>query len=286
MPRSVTDPSIPADPTADTQTVGLEPTPGPTTVVPVAVPMGPEAASEDTGSLVDPGPRPRAETRRGPIGRLWSHRWVRVAAVCLAAAIAVILVIWGIRMTHKDPGSSGPNLPPPSTTTTLAASSQSAPTSFGGAHRQRAADPVRAVCRWVPDSQWGSDQGVQRHRQCAHDGPAGAGRRGDTVPPSTSTTSSSISFNGPPQCSLRSKPTMRSSRLSWASCSRSPRSAPRARVPGCPTCTTRPTRHRPRTTSSAKTSGCLFPPRFPRSPGRDAMRGSGGSARENPPRRW
>jgi hypothetical protein len=53
-----------------------------------------------------------------------------VAAVCLAAAIAVILVIWGIRMTHKDSGSSGPNLPPPSTTTTRAASSQSAPTSF------------------------------------------------------------------------------------------------------------------------------------------------------------
>jgi hypothetical protein len=53
-----------------------------------------------------------------------------VAAVCLAAALAVILVIWGIRMTHKDSGSSGPNLPPPSTTTTRAASSQSAPTSF------------------------------------------------------------------------------------------------------------------------------------------------------------
>ena len=50
--------------------------------------------------------------------------------MCLAAALAVILIIWGIRVTHKDSGSSGPNLPPPSTTTTQAASSQSAQTSF------------------------------------------------------------------------------------------------------------------------------------------------------------
>ncbi len=152
-PGPVTDRSTPADPTADTQTVMVEPTPGPATVVPVAVPLGPEAASDDTGSLIDPGPRPRAETRRGPTGRLWSHRWVRVAAVCLAAALAVVLIIWGIRATHKDSGSSGPNLPPPSTTTTRAASSQSAPTSFVPPIDRRAADPVRAVHDWVPDSQ-------------------------------------------------------------------------------------------------------------------------------------
>ena len=77
MPGPVTDPP----PTVDTQTVLVEPMPGPATVVPVAVPMGPEAASEDTGYLVEPGIRPRAKTRRGPIGRLWSHRWTKVA-VC------------------------------------------------------------------------------------------------------------------------------------------------------------------------------------------------------------
>ena len=127
-PVPVTDPAAPAEATAETQTVVLDPTPDPVTVGPSAVPMGLGDASDDNSLPSEP--RPRAETRRGPIGRLWAHRGIRVAALCLAAAIAVILVIWGIRATHKDPGSSGPNLPPPSTTTTRAASSQSAQTSF------------------------------------------------------------------------------------------------------------------------------------------------------------
>ena len=42
--------------------------------------------------------------------------------VCLAGAVAILLVIWGIRVTHKDPTSSGPSLPPPSTATTASTS--------------------------------------------------------------------------------------------------------------------------------------------------------------------
>jgi len=59
---------------------------------------------------------------------LWSDRRIKVTVLCLAAFAAVILIIWGIRLTHNDPGSSGPNLPPPSTTTTRPATSQTAQT--------------------------------------------------------------------------------------------------------------------------------------------------------------
>ena len=45
--------------------------------------------------------------------------------VCLAGAVAILLVIWGIRVTHKDPTSSGPSLPPPSTATTASTSGAS-----------------------------------------------------------------------------------------------------------------------------------------------------------------
>ena len=120
VPHAVTDQSAPADPVVDTQTVVLEP----------AAPMGAEDASADSSSPSEPGPGPRADTWRGSIGRLWSQRWTKVTVVCLAAVVAVLLIIWGIRLTHQDPGSSGPNLPPPSTTTTRAASSQTAQTSF------------------------------------------------------------------------------------------------------------------------------------------------------------
>jgi hypothetical protein len=51
-----------------------------------------------------------------------------VAVLCLAAAVAVILVIWGIRMTHKNPASSGPSLPPASTSSTQPSTSQTVQT--------------------------------------------------------------------------------------------------------------------------------------------------------------
>ncbi len=127
-PAPVTGPSEPPDPTADTQTVVLDPTLGPVRVDP-AVPMGIEDAAADA-SLSELGPRHRAETWLAPIRLLWSHRWTKVAVLCLAAAVAVILVIWGIRLTHKDPGSGGPTVPPSSTTTTRPATSHIAPTAF------------------------------------------------------------------------------------------------------------------------------------------------------------
>ncbi len=61
------------------------------------------------------GPRRPSDSRRGPIGRLWSHRWAKVAVLCLAAVVVVILIIWGIRLVHNGPGSGAPSLPPPST---------------------------------------------------------------------------------------------------------------------------------------------------------------------------
>jgi hypothetical protein len=119
--------SSPVQSAADTQTVVPEAPPRPVTFDPV-VPLQPAQGSNDTSSASLPAPRPRAETRRGPIGRLWSHHWVRVAVLCLAAALAVILIIWGIRLTHKDPGSSGPSLPPASTSSTQPTTSQTVDT--------------------------------------------------------------------------------------------------------------------------------------------------------------
>ena len=127
-PAPVTDPSEPPGPTADTQTVVLDPTLGPVGVDP-AVPMSVEDAAVDA-SLPEIGPRHWADTWLGPIRRMWSHRWTKVAVLCLAAAVAVILVIWGIRLTHTDSGSGGPTVPPPSTTTTRPATSHTAPTAF------------------------------------------------------------------------------------------------------------------------------------------------------------
>lgn len=127
-PAPVTDPSEPPGPTADTQTVVLDPTLGPVGVDP-AVPMSVEDAAVNA-SLPEIGPRHWADTWLGPIRRMWSHRWTKVAVLCLAAAVAVILVIWGIRLTHTDSGSGGPTVPPPSTTTTRPATSHTAPTAF------------------------------------------------------------------------------------------------------------------------------------------------------------
>jgi len=129
MPRPVTEPSEPADPSPDTQTVVLEPMPLPVTVYP-SVPKGPDDASDDTSSPSAPRARRRTETRRGLIARLWSHRWTKVTVLCLGAAVAVTLIIWGIRLTHNDPGSAGPTLPPQTTTPTRSATSQPAGTAF------------------------------------------------------------------------------------------------------------------------------------------------------------
>lgn len=119
-PAFTADPPMHEDPTGVTQTVVLEPTPTPTTLHP-AFPGDEQEPSRDQGPSHDAvpsqeqveAPTRRSESRRGPIGRLWSHRAIKVAVLCLAAVLAVILIIWGIRLAHK--GSGSPSLPPPST---------------------------------------------------------------------------------------------------------------------------------------------------------------------------
>ncbi len=93
-PPHDTDPPVPVDSTDDTQTVVLEPMP----------PL--------VSSPSEPGPTRRADTGHGPIDRLWSHRWTKVAVLFLAAAVVVFLIIWGLRLTGKSPGASAP---PPTT---------------------------------------------------------------------------------------------------------------------------------------------------------------------------
>jgi len=117
--RPLTSGTYPVHSAADTQTIVLEPTPPPDTDPPVPV-----DSTEDTQTIVleptpppvsspsEPGPRSWTETWRGPIDRLWSHRWTKVAVVCLAAVVVVFLIIWGIRLTGKSPGTGAP---PPTT---------------------------------------------------------------------------------------------------------------------------------------------------------------------------
>ncbi len=108
MPRPDAVPPVPVDPMADnTQTVVLEPTPRPATVDPV-VPMEREGVADGTSAPSQPAPTRRADTERGPIRRLWSHRWTKVALLCLAAAVAVVLIIWGLRLAHKSPSAGAP----------------------------------------------------------------------------------------------------------------------------------------------------------------------------------
>ena len=57
----------------------------------------------------------------GLLRRAWSHRTTKMAVLCVAAVVAVIVIIWGIRMAHTSPGSDTPS----STTATTAAQSAS-----------------------------------------------------------------------------------------------------------------------------------------------------------------
>jgi len=102
-------PSAPMDPRADTQTVVLEPTPGPVTVPPAVLPVQEGASGGTTAPPSEPGPEGRsAETKPGPFRQLWSHRWTKVALLCLAAAVAVVVIIWGLRSAHKSPSEGAP----------------------------------------------------------------------------------------------------------------------------------------------------------------------------------
>jgi hypothetical protein len=45
----------------------------------------------------------------GPFTRLWAHSWTKLAALCLVVVVAVLVIVGGLRLAHKDPESgSGP----------------------------------------------------------------------------------------------------------------------------------------------------------------------------------
>jgi hypothetical protein len=52
------------------------------------------------------------EPQRGPDGpftRLWAHPWTKLAALCLVVVVAVLVIVGGLRLAHRDPESgSGP----------------------------------------------------------------------------------------------------------------------------------------------------------------------------------
>ncbi len=97
----------PGKATADTQPVVVEPMPRSATFDPQA-PEDAEGPADDASSLSELGPE-------HPIARLWSHPRAKLAILCLAAVVAVLLIIGGIRLVNKNP-----NLGAPSTTVTTA----------------------------------------------------------------------------------------------------------------------------------------------------------------------
>jgi hypothetical protein len=54
----------------------------------------------------EPEPEPEPD---GPIRRLWSHRTTKLAVLGLTAVVVVVLIIGGIRLFAKSPGSPGPS---------------------------------------------------------------------------------------------------------------------------------------------------------------------------------
>jgi hypothetical protein len=75
----------------------------------------------------------------GPLTRLWAHPWTKLAALCLVVVVAVLVIIGGLRLAHKDPDSgSGPT----ATTATLPTTNRAAATSTTQA---AAAIPVTAA---------------------------------------------------------------------------------------------------------------------------------------------
>jgi hypothetical protein len=92
---------------------------------PVPVTTGTLAAPErpdgDSGDFLDtPVETPSESTRAsdGPLARLWAHPRTKLAALCLVAVLAVLVIIGGLRLAHKDPGSGSGPTPTTVTTTT------------------------------------------------------------------------------------------------------------------------------------------------------------------------
>jgi hypothetical protein len=57
-------------------------------------------------SWFDPEPETKEEPH-GPVRRLWSRSWVKGAALCLVVAVAVVLIVGGIRFATKNDTGSG-----------------------------------------------------------------------------------------------------------------------------------------------------------------------------------
>jgi hypothetical protein len=76
------------------------------------------------GDIVDApvktsGPKHSAQ---GPFARMWAHPWTDLVALCLVVIVAVLVIVWGLRLAHKDPGSgSGPTAVTQTTTSQTAA---------------------------------------------------------------------------------------------------------------------------------------------------------------------
>jgi hypothetical protein len=76
------------------------------------------------GDIVDApvktsGPKHGAQ---GPFARLWAHPWTKLVALCLVVIAAVLVIVWGLRLAHKDPASSsGPTAVTQTTTSQTAA---------------------------------------------------------------------------------------------------------------------------------------------------------------------
>jgi hypothetical protein len=119
-------PSPPADiPLASdeeqAQSVPLVVEPPPSMTETQAVPTPSEGGF---GDIVDApvetsGPKHGAQ---GPFARLWAHPWTKLVALCLVVIVAVLVIVWGLRLAHKDPGSgSGPTAVTQTTTSQTAA---------------------------------------------------------------------------------------------------------------------------------------------------------------------
>jgi hypothetical protein len=119
----------PVQKNADTQPVVLEPTP-PATVDPPA-PEKLEDAPDDATSPSEAEAESQPGTGPAPPNRRWrSHPWAQFAVLGLAAVGAVVLIVGGIRLFTKNPGSGD------ATSTTV---SQSA---HNSAHHDNQATPL------------------------------------------------------------------------------------------------------------------------------------------------
>jgi hypothetical protein len=127
------------------------PASGETTAVPVvteAVPVvaesvvAPAQSDEGFGDFFETPVGAAPEQQHGPYGpltRLWAHPWTKLAALCLVVVVAVLVIIGGLRLAHKNPDSgSGPT----PTTATLPTTKSAATTSTTQA---AAAIPVTAA---------------------------------------------------------------------------------------------------------------------------------------------